>query len=105
MKLLLFATVLVLACSRADAAPPSLHPDLHAWWDAHHDARGRLICNRYRSVATGRLSVFIDWPAYKELREVMINPTTDPVAAHQASVRLGHWGCWQRAPGSIIDIP
>lgn len=106
MRRILLAAAVVLCCSRVDAAPPSVEPELSMWWDNWHDADGKMIFPVERTA--GRIIPFSYKPyednCRRQLRDIMIDPMASPSARYQAKVIYDHFGLWKRGTSPIIDI-
>lgn len=105
MKRFALLAAIVLCCSSVNAAPPGVEPELTSWWDNWHDAQGRLIVPKYRSLSLGTITPS-DIGAWNELWVISVEPTTGPAAKQQAKTWMGHWGfIWNRVYGPTIDVP
>lgn len=104
MRRMLFAAAVVLCCSSAYAAPPSVHTELAGWWDNWHDAEGYLLVGVLRQVSTNR-TWKSDLAAYNDLWAIANDPATSPAAKRQAYFWLNHWGFWRRKTGTVTNVP
>jgi hypothetical protein len=109
-----FALVLaaMLCCASADAAPPSVPPELVTWWDDWHTNPATpytMTFPMHRRIATGKI-VFDSHVPYmgqcrNELAIIRDNPATPPAVRRQCDTILGHFQMWPRRTGVIIDVP
>ena len=108
----LVLAVVLASVAQVEAAPPSVPPELVAWWDAWHTNPSTpfvLTVPMERSLSTGKIIWYSNLPyaaqCRSELATVRDNPGTSPVARQQANAILSHWGMWPKRTGAIIDVP
>lgn len=112
MRRILIAAAVVLCGSVANAAPPSVEPELATWWDTWHTNPSTPYSFTFpveRSMATGRI-IPRSYEPYKnqcraELGAIRDNPMNSMAARLQAHIILGHFNMWPARNGTIIDVP